>query len=121
MPLLYQDDFGFALVFDNKDNIETLSKTIADMDTAQYKSCILLLIENVILLYDNGFIYEDFHFDNILYKDDKVYFIDMKYLKNVDSSSTIIYHRILRYLEKLLSMDYYIHITSKLPDPQLFT
>lgn len=95
MPIFYEDDKDCALVFDNIDHIDDNGKihhikTLRDIYMDEYINtedehkldkfiAILKIVrDNIVDLNVNYNIYHnDSHLDNILYKDNHIYFIDL--------------------------------------------
>ena len=86
MPEYFEDEFGSALVFDNTDPIQSITdiynRNYKDLDNDspdfnKFVEIIKVVRKSLVELNDNGFYHNDAHLGNILYKDNKVYFIDL--------------------------------------------
>ena len=102
MPMFYEDDDGSAIVFDNTDKVTTVKDQLLTMSIDQIRYVIKKILLALQQLHDNGYAHTDSHVGNILYKDDRVYFIDIADLEhyNDDSYSIEYYTRVLHMNDK---------------------
>ena len=80
MPIYYEDSYNNALLFDNTDKIETLYYMSNFLTYIELKEAFSLLVKEMRLLNSLNFYHGDLHMHNVLYKDGKIYMIDLEYL-----------------------------------------